>query len=91
MPPSTSRCPPPKRQETKSALDESGERRELLTYVERDGIWHIVARTEDEEAVTVCDLRIARQTDGWLIVHSHLSVPRGTLPAPDRPEYRYQR
>ena len=25
-----------------------------MSYVEREGIWHIVARTEDAEAVTVC-------------------------------------
>ena len=34
-------------------------------YVERDGIWHIVARTEDEEAATVCGLRIVQQTYLW--------------------------
>ena len=36
-----------------------------MIYVERDGIWHIVARTEDAEAVTVCDLRIVQQTYLW--------------------------
>ena len=34
-------------------------------YVERDGIWHIVARTDDAEAVTVCNLRIVQQTYLW--------------------------
>ena len=38
---------------------------ETLSYVERDGIWHIVARTEDAEAVTVCNLRIVQQTYLW--------------------------
>ena len=33
-----------------------------MSYVERDGIWHIVARTDDAEAVTVCNLRIIQQT-----------------------------
>ena len=36
-----------------------------MSYVERDGIWHIVARTEEAEAVTVCDLRIVQQTYPW--------------------------
>ena len=36
-----------------------------MSYVERDGIWHIVARADDTEAVTVCDLRIGRQTYMW--------------------------
>ena len=36
-----------------------------MNDVERDGIWHIVARTEDTEAVTVCDLRIVQQTYLW--------------------------
>ena len=36
-----------------------------MSYVECDGIWHIVARIADEVAVTVCDLRIpARCTSG---------------------------
>jgi len=26
-----------------------------VNHVERDGIWHIVARTSDAEAVTVCN------------------------------------
>ena len=34
------------------------------SYVERDGIWHIVTRTEDE-AVTVCNLRIVQQRYLW--------------------------
>ena len=32
-----------------------------MSYVERDGIWHIVARTDEAEAVTVCKLRIVQQ------------------------------
>ena len=36
-----------------------------MTYVERDGIWHIVARTDDGEAVTICDPRIVQQTYLW--------------------------
>jgi len=36
-----------------------------MSYVERDGIWHIVARTDDAEAVTVCGLRIVQQTYLW--------------------------
>ena len=36
-----------------------------MNYVERDGIWHIVTRTEDAEAVTVCNLRIVQQTYLW--------------------------
>ena len=36
-----------------------------VSYVERDGIWHIVARTDDSDAVTVCDLRIVQQTYLW--------------------------
>ena len=36
-----------------------------MSYVERDGIWHIVTRTEDAEAVTVCNLRIVQQTYLW--------------------------
>ena len=39
--------------------------RHSMSYVERDGIWHIVARTEDAETVTVCDLRIVQQTYLW--------------------------
>ena len=38
---------------------------ETMSYVERDGIWHIVARTDDAEAVTVCNLRIVQQTYLW--------------------------
>ena len=38
---------------------------ETMSYVERDGIWHIVARTDDAEAVTVCNLRIIQQTYLW--------------------------
>ena len=37
----------------------------LVNYVERDGIWHLVVRTEDAEAVTVCSLRIVQQTYLW--------------------------
>lgn len=36
-----------------------------MSYVERDGIWHIVARADDAEAVTVCNLRIVQQTYLW--------------------------
>ena len=36
-----------------------------MSYVERDGIWHIVPRIEDAEAVTVCNLRIVQQTYLW--------------------------
>lgn len=36
-----------------------------MSYVERDGTWHVVARTEEAEAVTVCDLRIVQQTYLW--------------------------
>ena len=36
-----------------------------MSYVERDGIWHIVARTDDTEAVTVCDLPVVQQTYLW--------------------------
>ena len=40
-----------------------------MAYVERDGIWHIVARTEDAEAVTVCNLRLVQQTGLLPIQH----------------------
>ena len=33
-----------------------------MIYVERDGIWHIVALAADEGAVTVCGLRIIQPT-----------------------------
>jgi hypothetical protein len=33
-----------------------------MSYVERDGIWHIVARTDNAEAFTVCNLRTVQQT-----------------------------
>ena len=33
-----------------------------MTYAERDGIWHLAARTDDAEALTVCGLRIVQQT-----------------------------
>ena len=36
-----------------------------VIYAEERGIWHIVARTEDAEAVTVCKLRIVQQTYLW--------------------------
>jgi hypothetical protein len=36
-----------------------------MTYVERDGIWPIVARAEEAEAVTVWDVRIVQQTYLW--------------------------
>ena len=36
-----------------------------MSYVESDGIWHIVARRDDAEAVTVCNLRIIQQTYLW--------------------------
>ena len=36
-----------------------------MSYAERDGIWHIVARIEEAEAVTVCNLRIVQQTYLW--------------------------
>lgn len=36
-----------------------------MTYVERDGIWHVVDRSEDATAVTVCGLRIVQQTYLW--------------------------
>src|SRR5688572_17932287 len=36
-----------------------------MTYVERDGIWAIVARAEEAEAVTVWDVRIVHQTYLW--------------------------
>ena len=36
-----------------------------MTYVERDGIWHIVASAEDEDVVTVCGLRIVQRTHLW--------------------------
>ena len=36
-----------------------------MTYVERDGIWHIVARADDTEVITVCNLRIVQQTYLW--------------------------
>ena len=39
--------------------------RGALTYVERDGIWHIVERDEDETAVTRCGLQIVNQTYLW--------------------------
>ena len=38
---------------------------QTMSYVERDGIWQIVARTDDAEAVTVCNLRIVQQTYLW--------------------------
>jgi len=38
---------------------------EAMSYVERDGIWHIVAQTKHAEAVTVCNLRIVQQTYLW--------------------------
>ena len=36
-----------------------------MNYVERDGIWRIVTRTDEAEAVTVCNLRIVQQTYLW--------------------------
>ena len=39
--------------------------RSRVYSIERDGIWHIVARTEDGEAITVCNLRIVQQTYLW--------------------------
>ena len=36
-----------------------------MSYVERDGIWHIVTRIEDDVAVTVCNLKIVQQTYLW--------------------------
>lgn len=68
---------------------------------------HVVAREEEDsgwvaargsatlssgQILSIRWTAVARRgREGWLIVHSHLSVPRGTRPAPDRPEYRYQR
>ena len=36
-----------------------------MSYVERDGIWHIVARTDQAEALTVCGVRIVQQPYLW--------------------------
>lgn len=36
-----------------------------MSYVERDGIWHMVTRTEDSEDMTVCGLRIVQQSYLW--------------------------
>ncbi len=46
-----------------------------VIYAEERGIWHIVARTEDAEAVTVCKLRIVQlrrpQSDSVAMISSH--------------------
>ena len=47
------------------AAEPSNPTSKTMSYVERDGIWHIVARTDDAEAVTVCNLRIVQQTYLW--------------------------
>jgi hypothetical protein len=36
-----------------------------ISYVERDGIWRIVMRIEDDVAATVCNLKIVQQTYPW--------------------------
>ena len=36
-----------------------------MTYVECDGIWHIVDLDEAETAVTVCGIQVVQQTYLW--------------------------
>lgn len=63
-----------------------------MNYVERDGIWHIVTRAEDAEAITMCELRIVQQAHLWerepsplcsrckAVERAARTAPRSTIP-----------